>query len=879
MKKIETIYLINKTHTDIGFTDYQDICFRQHVEFFDQALDVIEQTADYPDGARFRWVCEATGPLMRYLDKASSAQVDRFRHWHDKGDMEVTAMMYPHFTQAFTIEELARSLYPVRKLREEYGFKVDTADQSDVTGVSWQFVDLLDEIGVDFLTMSINEHRALAPQPRPGAFWWEGPSGKKILVWNGYHYLFARSVVRIGDWRFVDRFLPDAIKKLEESPDYPFPFLFAESTHPTRVDNGPPDIRMADFVKKWNEEGRTPRIELVTARDWRRILMDNMSDAIPTYRGDWTDWWTNGYASSAFEYGINRASHELMPSVETVEAWLRTKGQSTWDTERAEYAYDQIMLGDELAWGAHSAQAAPGALFSRSQWNKKANTIYNGAMEAHDMLARAIKGLAATVSHRGPEGVFNLSDLDPEEAYPASGGDEIMVVNPLPWERDVIVEEPEIRGNAAPIGMLDQYYPKGVPWGGERPITPTKRIEGRVPGFGYAFLKLDAEPEGSDIKTGPGTIENAHYRIKIDEKTGALAEFFDKDQGHDFAGEYRGWGVGEYVYEWIDSEKGREAQFVLDFSREDAGHRYKDVPYRYETATSVTVHPPEVYKGRASIRVDIEAQGVSTASVTYALEPRRKVLEVDWLLHKTDILDPESVYVAFPFNLGEPNFRFDMGGVPSVPHEDQIPGAVRDYFPIQRWASVDDGQRGVVLASIEAPLVMLGGITSCDWNRDHFDPESATIMAWPLNNHWEVNFKASQDGEIPLRYRLTTHEGATDVGFASRFAAEQSVAPIVLRDWVRDGEQSGRFLDVTPNADVLVAAKPAERDDAIIVRIQNLKNEAQQVTAQLLSGRIKSVERVTSIETSTGQSIPASDGSFTVELEPLDLASFEIILG
>lgn len=878
MSKIETIYLMNKSHTDIGFTDYQDICFRQHVEFIDQAIDVIDETQDYPDGSKFRWVCEATAPLMRFLDTAPKERVDRFRQLCAEGSMEVTAMMYPHFTQAFNLEELTRSLYPVRRLRDEFGLKVDTADQSDVTGVSWKFADLLSDIGVDFLTMSINEHRALAPQPRPGAFWWEGPSGGKILVWNGYHYLFARSVVRIGDWRFVDRFLPDAIKKLEANPDYPFNFLLAESTHPTRVDNGPPEVRMSDFVKKWNEEGRTPRIELVTARDWRRLLMDNMSDAIPTYRGDWTDWWVNGYASSAYEYGINRATHDIIASSETVEAWLRTKGKSTWDSQRADYAYNQVILGDELAWGAHSAQAAPGALFSRSQWNKKANTIYTGAMESHDMLARAIKSLAATVSHRGPEGVFNLSDLDPKEAYPESGGDEIMVVNPLPWARDVIIEEPEIRGNAAPIGMLDQYYPKGVPWGGERPITPTKRIAGRVPAMGYAFLKLDAQPDGSEIDFGPGVIENKHYKIRVDNRTGALAEFYDKSQGHDFAGKYRGWGVGEYVYEWIDSEKGREAQFKLDFSREDAGHRFKDVPYRYETATSVVVHDPEVYQGRVSIKVDIEAEGVVAASVTYSLESGQKVLEVDWLLNKTAELDPEAVYVAFPFNLGDPNFRFDMGGVPSAPHIDQIPGAVRDYFPIQRWVSVDDGQRGVVMASLEAPLVMLGGITSCDWNKDHFNPESATIMAWPLNNHWEVNFKASQDGEIPLRYRLTTHEGPSNDTFSSRFAAEQKVAPIVLRDWVRDGAQSGQFLEVDADAEVLVTAKPAEQNDAIILRVQNLKTDAQTVGIHLKSGVAAKVSRVSPIEKGPKQDLKVLDGRFSVDLKPSDLASFEIVL-
>jgi hypothetical protein len=487
--------------------------------------------------------------------------------------------------------------------------------------------------------------------------------------------------------------------------------------------------------------------------------------------------------------------------------------------------------------------------------------------------------LASTVSERGPEGVFNLSDLTPEEAYPESGSDEIMVINTLPWLRHVIVEEPEIRGNTAPVGMLDMFFPKGVPWGGERPITPVKRVEGDVPGFGYAFLKLAAEPDGSDVISAPGVIENAHYRVVVDTKTGALETLFDKDLKHDFAGSYRGWGVGEYVYEWIDDPAGRQAQFELDFSREDAGVRFTDVAYKYETAKKVTVQPPEIYQGRASIRVDIEAEGILSASCTYALEPRTKVLEVKWVLHKKAILDPESVVIAFPFNLGKPDFRFDMGGVPSAPHVDQIPGAVRDYFPIQRWAAVNDGDKGVVIASIEAPLVQLGGITSTQWNRDHFDPESPSIMAWPLNNHWEVNFKASQEGEVPLTYRLTTHAGPTDDTHASRFAAEQTVVPIVLRDQVRFGEQQAQFLDISADSEVLVTAKPASRENSVVVRFQNLLGTPQTVPVALRSGALTSVVKVTAIEEELEVLSGSSGNNFTVELKPQELASYRLDLG
>ena len=46
MSEIETIYVVNHSHTDIGYTDFQDICFQQHGEFVREALDLIEATAD-----------------------------------------------------------------------------------------------------------------------------------------------------------------------------------------------------------------------------------------------------------------------------------------------------------------------------------------------------------------------------------------------------------------------------------------------------------------------------------------------------------------------------------------------------------------------------------------------------------------------------------------------------------------------------------------------------------------------------------------------------------------------------------------------------------------------------------------------------------------
>jgi len=846
MPQINTLYIVNHSHTDIGFTDVQDICVRQHAEFIDQALDLIEATAAYPDGARYRWVCEVTGMLERYLRHASSAQLDRFRHWHQQGAIDVAGMQY-NLTPLLNVEQMHRSLYPVRRLREEYGLSVEVAMQCDVNGISWLFADLLPSIGIDFLTLAINTFRGGAPRPRPAAFWWEGPAGGRVLAWNGYHYLFGRSMASIGDWRFVDRLLPDIIAKVEADPDYPYDFLYGQATHPLRVDNGPPDPRLPDFVRDWNAAGRTPRIVMTTVSAFGRLLREEHGHTLPTWRGDWLDWWCDGVASSAYETGLNRGTHELLQMAETIAAWLPDDARGGWTPARMTHVFEQATLYDEHTWGAFSSIVAPRSLFTKAQWNLKAGFAYRAAAESHDVLARTARAFATTQADPGQEGLFNLGALAPEEAYPPSGTQELLVVNTLPWARPLLVEEPERRGGAAPAGMLEMFFPRDVPWNGNRPPTPLRRVQGEAPGCGFAFIPLDATPSGDDLSVALHTIENAHYRVRLNPETGAVAEWLDKDLGHDFAGAYRGWGIGQYIYEWVDPEAGRKALFDDDFSHEDFGVWGAHPPFHHATVRTAQVQPPTIGDGRASIVVQITAQGVRQATCTYNLSTHTKELSVDWLLDKEHVTNPEAVYIAFPCNLNQPTFRADLNGIASTPGTDQLPGTVRAWYPIGRWVDMSDGDRGVTIAPLDAPLMQLGGITTARWTPE-FDPEGPTVMSWASNNHWVVNFKASQGGEIPLRYRLTTHSGACDDGAAARFGAEAVTPPVVLRDYIRRGASSGRFITIPEDAGILLTTKPAQDGDGLILRLQNLRSTAQEVPLRVEVGRLAAAHRTSPLE-------------------------------
>ncbi|MFZ0214493.1 MAG: hypothetical protein WAM30_00965, partial [Candidatus Dormiibacterota bacterium] len=827
MARIETVYLWNHSHTDIGFTDHQDLCFRQHAEFVEQALDLCEATAGHPPEAQFRWTCEVTGPTERYLRAASPGQRERFRRWHEAGAIEIGAMQY-NLTPLLTVEQLHRSLYPVRRLREEFGLSIETAMQSDVDGVSWLFADLLPQAGIDFLTMAINPMRGRAPQPRPSAFWWEGPSGGRVLVWNGYHYLFGRSVAKLGDWRFVEQSLPAALARLERDPDYPFDWVACQTTHPMRVDNGPPDPRLPDFVRDWNAAGRTPRLCCATPSQVGRLLRERFAGTLPVRRGDWTDWWADGVASSAAETGLNRTSHELFGAAEALGAWLVAHGDRGWDGERARSVQEQLTLYDEHTWGAFASVAEPQDPWTKAQWNRKAGFAYAGWAQTHDLLARSARAVAGQLAEPGPEGRFNLGDLDPAAAYPASGATDLLVLNTLPWEREVLVDVPESRGGAAPAGLLDQFMPRGVPWAGERPAAPFRRVAGRLPALGAAFLPLANEPDGRDLVTAPGCLENERYRVRVD-AAGGLAEWYDKALDHDFAGRYRGWGIGQYVEETVGGDQGRAALFADDFSDREFGYGRTDTPFRHAVPDRVSVGTPVVEQGVASLELTIRAPGVHAARCRFALPSGRDELWIDWQLDKAHVTDPEAVFVAFPFQLGRPTFLTDLNGVPCRPNDDQLPGSVRDWYPVQRWADVSDGERGVTLVPLEAPLLQLGGITTGRW-ASTLEAEAPAIMSWALHNHWPVNFRASQGGEIRLRYLLTTHAGPADAGAAARFAAEQSTPPITLADYRRapDAPNSAAWLRLQDDG-ALLGAKPAEDGDGIILRVQNLCDEEREV--------------------------------------------------
>jgi len=885
-KKINKILICNHTHTDIGFTDYQDICFRQHCEFIEQSLDLIEKTDNYPDAAKYRWTVETTGPFLHYLRQASPSQIDRFIKWHKAGRIDVAGMQY-NFTPLLNIEQMIRSLYPVKILRDEYNITVNAAMQDDVNGISWLYADLFSMIGIEFFTIAVNPIRGARVSPFPGAFEWVGPSNQSVLVWNGYHYLFGRSQVGFGNEKFTKKLLPKYINKLEDDENYKYDFLYCESTHPLRVDNGPPDERMPNFIKSWNENNDL-KMEFINVSQFGELLQKNYSSIIKKQKGDWTDHWTDGPGSSSYETGLNRRTHEFLLAAEAIDSLLSRNNLSEWDNKRVASIYENMTLYDEHTWGAYSSIEAPESLFTKAQWNKKSWFAYNSSMETHDVLARAANNFAKTISDplydttsfsadQKSEGNFNLGDHEPSKAFPDTGCDELLVINTLPWERKVIVEEPENRWGLAPVGILDAFFNRGSGWGGLRPISPMRKVACTIPAYGYKFVKISDNSFEDDLIANENIIENKFYKIVVNKHDGTIDEFIDKKLNHNFAAKHKDYKFGQYIYEEVDSKEGRLAINNLDFSHEDFFIGNKDAPYVRTTASEVKVSNAVIEHGSAIINININGKGIRNAYCSIYLESNIKALNINWLLNKKPICDPEAVFFAFPFNLDKSNFKLDLNGIPSEPNKDQLTGAAKDWYPVHRWVDVSDDNKGVTMTPLDAPLLNLGGITAGKWTqKGDLEPEGPNIFSWAINNHWMVNFKASQEGEIPFRFRFQTHTNPVDNVKAFRFGANSLTPPIVLRDKKRNSDKiENSFINVD-SKEINYTVKPAENGNGIILRIQNLIKDNISSTFKI-NFKLSSCNICDLVENDL-EVISTSNDSFKLDLRGNEIKTIRVVI-
>jgi hypothetical protein len=360
------------------------------------------------------------------------------------------------------------------------------------------------------------------------------------------------------------------------------------------------------------------------------------------------------------------------------------------------------------------------------------------------------------------EGGWEDDSGDPSRRISTDVSGRVEVFNTLSWPRTGLVvlsaeDSPwgdrvlDATGNPVPSQRLRTgelaFLATGVP--GESGVRFT--VEGGEVGADANRRGASSDPEGQSL------VETSTWRVLLDPGTGEVRSLIHRPSGRELVDASDG-GLNRYLY-----VPGRDPAEVVG-SGPATIRGVEAGPLVW--SLSATAAAPGL---RAPLTREIRVvEGMDRVTLTNRLP-------------KAWVLDPEAVFFRFPFALEAPQVRIDAPFGFFRPEVDQLPGASRNYFSLQRWVDLSDPEGGVTITSIDAPLIQLGEIRTdaivTGWLERA--ESSATLFSYVMNNYWETNYRAAQDDEVELRYSLRAHSGF-DQEEAERFGLEEA-RPLLYR--------------------------------------------------------------------------------------------------
>lgn len=792
-----TVYLVQHTHTDIGYTRPQSEILPEHLRFIDYALDYCDLTDSYPEDAKFRWTCESAWAVEQYLQRRPDEQVNRLLQRIREGRIEVTAMLF-NMSEVADETALKNMLQPIHEFHE-LGIEVKAAMQDDVNGIGWCMADYFPDIGVKYLIMGEHGHRALIPFDMPTSFWWVSPSGKRVLAFRGEHYMHGNALLlHTGD---LENFQSGLLNYLEmlEWKEYPYDRIALQYSGYV-TDNSPPALTPNKVIREWNEKYIWPKLRSATASEFMEHIENNHSHELEIYQKAWPDWWTDGFGSAARETAAIREAQAQMTVTTGLLSmgWLLGADIDQQIHRDMDQIYRNILFYDEHTFGAAESISDPYAENSMVQWAEKSSYAWEALKQSRIVREEAFGLLQGYLPRHPVPSITVFNTLNKKRSGPVS----------LYIDHEII--EP---GSA--FAILD-------PVGSVVPVqAASSRSDGTyweiwaddVPPMGYKSLKIHkggTTVPSAERNAFTGTFENEFWKASIDPANGSVASLYHKVLGKDLIDRTSSWKPGQLIYERLTDRRQLE---LFTLKEEPARSTLVDVTFNYQEQGPLWT--------TLSLSGTLEECAQGLVVVEYRFYNSEPVIEIFYDMVKNPVTDPEALYVAFPFKMEDAEIIFEGQGGIVRPGLDQLEGTASDWNTIQNYVSVRSDKDQLVVVSPDVPLFHLGGMNLGKFSYRHV-PESIHLYSWVMNNYWTTNFRASQEGALKWRYLITLTEDtgntfSTDFGWQSHIPLTGRVFP--------EGREDNKPLDeslVTIGSPdiLLVSAVPTSTGKGIVLHLR-----------------------------------------------------------
>ncbi len=827
------IHVQNFTHTDIGFTDLPSRVVRGYQEAAKSIIDFCRQTANFDEGSKYKWNVETGYWLENALKGMDKNELHEFRELVKSGFIEITPLYVAHTSEFNDEETLIRSMYFAFRFAKECGVKIETAMASDVTGQPWILPQILLKSGIRYFSTAVNSTMAKAPKlERP--FYWQAADGSKIMLLDTDERQAYQEGIMIGlheDYETVYKKLPMYLEDLEDTGNFNFD-LIALRAPGYPGDNTKPNIVVSQIVQEWNREWVFPKLIISTYSDYFKKFEKIYGDKLKTYSEAWPDWWVNYHGAVSFETGVNRITHTDISNAERFSTLLYINDRKEYKYPKPEidYVYDKLLLADEADWAAYTSSSEPDCLQSKGQKYEIASFVYQAAIDAKELSDNSRVSLSKMLK--------------------SGKGSGIIVSNPLGYKRseiaEVVIPKTAMKGKEG-FKIIDSITGKEVKSQFmEQELhdfqTASLRIAffaEDIPPLGFKvfdFIADDSEKKYITKKSMAGDlIENDFYAIRLNPDSGEIMAIIDKAIKEDIVDSGSEYRFNQFVYDADENER------LVDLSNHEISE--KDIlflqPYYRKLHADFYDSPTEKVKFKryfaensriAEIREGSLFTEIITTSSSYMFPQIKTRIMIDNInkriifrnyLSKYENLNMESLYFMFPFNAVKPSMKINIHGGFFEPENEQLPGSAKDWYCVQKWINIADGNRSFLFSPLEAPLVQLGGINTGKY-LDNIKIDNGTVASFVMNNHWWTNSPASQCGRFEFSYFVSSSSSEFDPVRSGRFGWS-SHFPLIADFINREGgngkyESYSLMEEELPENVILTGLKKAEDGKGVIFR-------------------------------------------------------------
>jgi len=797
-----TVYVYPHSHLDIGYTNVPEVVKALHVRNLDVGMDLAEKTAKNAVGERFIWNPEATWIVDHYLRQADSTRMSKFIEAVHAGRVKIDAAHSSIDLSTCSDEELYRVFENSRRIGALTGKPIRTMVQVDLPGAPWGLVQVAAQQGIRGVFYFPNYYD-MRKHWENKPFYWVAPNGKDSVLFlqgisYGLGYRVKGSKYGLGRVQhFSDDY--DRLSTADPSQDFLAPLVFDETRKLEQAgspydilpltwsmaDNCLIDADLPEAVKRWNEQYAYPKMVIAGTEDILNAYEIRYGDIIPSQRGDFTEFWTNGLGSDARSVGRGRRAKEDLVQTETL--WSLMDDEHRVDSSAFDSVWENLLLAGEHTWGFQD----PSAPLAKVVEENKAGYFENALLESNKL----------------------LDEL--ENNYGQDKGHSFTIYNTLDWNRSGIVTIPAAK-SVFGDRIVDE---KGKTVSSQRLTTGELVFEAKdIPSQGGRkfSIRQGKARRSKAMYRGNHVLENSHLSIRIDSVTGNISSLYDKRMKRELVDAKSKFSLNSFNY----------LRGVLNGLDRDT---LRPVTHARDVVVSLKEDGPVI----TSLLVSARADGTNWLTREIRLFKNFDHIELINRLDKAGGRQKEGIHFGFAFDVPNATVRMDVPMAVMVPERDQLPYANKNWFAFQRWVDVSNEQYGITWTGIETPLIELGDITGTILDGARQEPvwlkkvpQTSTLLSWPINNHWDTNFPLEQQGEMEFRYALHPHP-QYDQASANRFGMEQH-RPLLLLEGTY--ENTDKPLVQLDNPRVQISSlRKSNRSQVLNVRLRSISEKRETV--------------------------------------------------